>query len=80
MQLERHIAFTNSDNTASKHPEWKLNSEKLSIGDINENGVIDITDILKLLRYVAAKNNNYTAQKHADWINLQNCLIILEIL
>ena len=70
LQLERHIAYINGENTASKHPEWKLNSEKLSIGDLNENGIIDIVDILKLLRYMSAINNKETAKKHADWLIL----------
>ena len=70
LQLERHIAYSNSKDTALKHSEWKLNNDKLKIGDINENGIIDITDVLKLLRYIAANSSSETAQKHANWINL----------
>ena len=70
LQLERHIACKNSQETASKHPDWELKDEKYIIGDVNENSQIDIGDVLKLLRYMSAKNSNEVAQKHPDWLKL----------
>ena len=53
-----------------KYYNWKLDEEKVLIGDVNKNGKIDVGDILKLRRYIAASTSKEIAEKHSDWLNI----------
>ena len=71
MKIYRHLAQANSVETATKHPEWKLNDEKIIQGDLNKNGQIDMGDAIKIQRYMAANNNPDVAKKHPEWLIIQ---------
>jgi hypothetical protein len=64
------MAQEQSETTKTNHPNWKLDEEKVLIGDVNKNGKIDIGDILKLRRYIAASTSKEIAEKHSGWLNL----------
>lgn len=54
-------------------------SDKIRKGDINQDGKIDTTDLLKLLRHIAASKSNETAQKYPIWILVERNLQAADI-
>ena len=36
-------------------------------GDLNDNGTLDMGDIIKIYRHIAAQNNSEVYAKHPDW-------------
>ena len=68
LKMLRHIAASQSEQTAQKHPDWVLTGNNLKAADINDDEKINPTDTLKLLRHMAASKSEETANKHPDWI------------
>ena len=52
--------------TAKKTTEPTTDTS-IMYGDLNNNKIIDIGDLLKLKRYIAQANDKSVAQKHPDW-------------
>ena len=71
MLMHRHIAQSNSAETAQKHPDWKLSDEKIALGDLNNNNQIDVGDCIIIQRYIAANNNPSVANEHPDWLIIE---------
>ena len=67
----RHIAQINDKEVAKKYPNWNLTNEKVLIGDVNSNGMIDLGDILKIQRYIAAQNSAEVKAKNPNWAKLK---------
>ena len=51
--IKRHIYSMKYENKSN----WKLTGDALVNADINEDGVVDISDILYIKRYMASKKD-----------------------
>ncbi len=47
---------------------FKINQKTVKPGDVNQNEIIDIGDILHVLRHIAAKSDERVLNEHKDWI------------
>ena len=68
LAMIRHIATQVSKEIKTKHPNWVLQEDKLTIADINKDGEITIVDILLIQRHIAADKSEEIREKHLDWV------------
>ena len=71
MLLKRHKAQRDNPAVAQKHPDWKLSTELVRLGDLNNSGDIDVGDFLKITRYIVAKKDQVVRNRHAEWLKLK---------
>ena len=64
--LLRHIYSVKSE----KNSNWKLTGDALVNADINEDKLVNISDILCIKRYLLSQKDTNIAEKHIEWKNL----------
>lgn len=57
----------NTNTSTNTTTEPTIDTPSIMYGDLNNNKIIDIGDLLKLKRHIAQANDKSVAQKHPDW-------------